>query len=65
MSDLDYLERMKIVNDFMCERNLDVIAFDCKGCSYFYNGGRSRRISRCLKREIRDWTLYRIEVEHE
>ena len=30
-----------------------------------YDGGVSEHMPMCLKKEIRDWTLYRIEVEHE
>lgn len=68
MSDLDFSEaysRLKVENEFMCKRNFDVNTWDCKSCPYFYKGGISGAVSMCLKKEIRDWTLYRIEVENE
>lgn len=69
MSDLDFSQafaRLKVENDFMCERNFDCNKWDCEGhCNYFYMGGMSGKLPCCLKRDVRDWTLYRIEVEHE
>ena len=68
MSDLDFSEaysKLKVENDFMCERKLNVNPWDCKKCPYLYRGGDKGLVTRCLLKEIRDWTLYRIEVEHE
>ena len=69
MGDLDFSKayaRLQVENDFLCERGFDVSKWECEGkCQYFYMGGMSGRLQCCLKREIRDWTLYRIEVEHE
>ena len=44
----------------LCQKKFTSI--DCMNCDYYYveeNDGY--RIARCLKKNIRDWTLYRID----
>ena len=60
MGDLDYLKayaRLKTENDFYCNKNVQT-KFDCIGCEYMYevNG-----VIKCLKKNIRDWVLFRID----
>lgn len=60
MNDLRYIKRLKVLNDYKCERGVNqVTKWHCSGCKYLYYGEYS--LIHCIKREIRDWTLYRIE----
>ena len=49
--------RLKAENNFMCGRDFDFNIIECKHCKYYYVGEYTVH---CLKKEIRDWTLYRI-----
>lgn len=55
--------RLRVDNDFMCERNLDLNTWECKGCPYYYLAGETGRLPKCLMSEVKEWTLYQIEVK--
>ena len=58
--------KLKVENQFLCKRNRKYVnPWDCKTCSYLYQAGDQGLITRCLLKEIRDWTLYRIEEKTE
>ena len=68
MSDMNFekaFARLKINNDFICENNFDLNIYCCGECEYYYVGGASGIFPMCLKKEIRDWTLYKLEKQHE
>lgn len=53
-------ERLQITEQMLCQKMF--LSIDCMNCDYYYveeNDGY--RIARCLKQNIRDWTLYRID----
>ena len=66
MSNLDLsraFDRIKLQNDFACEKKIkDVNQWGCKDCPYYYLH-EGYPVSRCLKKEIKEWALYRTEVE--
>lgn len=49
-------QRLQTWKDFYCSVE-DVTKWNCKGCEYFYF--KENCIPRCLKKEIRDWVLYK------
>ena len=57
--------RLKINNDFKCKNNFDFNTYYCGECEYYYVGGASGIFRMCLKKEIRDWTLYKLEKKYE
>ena len=68
MSDMNYekaFARLKINNDFICENNSDFNIYCCGECEYYYEGGAIGTCPMCLKKEIRDWTLYKLEKQYE
>lgn len=53
-------ERLQITEQMLCQKKFSSI--DCMNCDYYYvEEDDGYRIARCLKRNIRDWTLYRID----
>lgn len=53
-------ERLQITEQMLCRKEFSII--NCKNCDYFYYKVEDGyRISSCLKKNIRDWTLYRID----
>ena len=54
--------KLKVENQFLCNRNRKYVnPWDCKSCPYLYKGGDQGLVTHCLLKEIKDWTLYRIE----
>ncbi len=51
-------ERLQITEQMLCQKKFSSI--DCRNCDYFYVED-GYRIPSCLKKNIRDWTLYRID----
>lgn len=61
MNDEKAYQRLKIANEFRCDRGVDWESKGiCNGCEYFYIDERIN-VSRCLKRNISDWARYHIE----
>ena len=52
-------ERLTLNAEMLCDKEFSPIR--CKKCDYYYQKTRDNyTISRCLKEDIREWTLYRI-----
>lgn len=63
MGDMDYSKafaRLDVDHKFLCERKVDCNRWNCKGCDYYYEHSEYHA-SRCLKKDLRDWTLYQID----
>ena len=55
-----HISTLQFVNNFRCEKHVDTPTYwDCKRCDYFYKDGLG--CSRCLKRDIQDWVMFREE----
>lgn len=53
-------ERLQIIGQMLCRKEFTSI--HCMNCDYYYvEEDDGYRIARCLKKNIRDWTLYRID----
>lgn len=65
MNKVKAIARLKVEHDFLCSKKIeDVNKWGCKDCQYYYERSEFNT-PRCLKKEVEDWTLYRIEVAHE
>ena len=52
-------ERLTLTAEMLCDKEFSPIL--CKKCDYYYQKtGDSFIVGRCLKEDIREWTLYRI-----
>jgi hypothetical protein len=64
--DMDYSEaynRLNVDYDFMCEEHVESpTRWNCRNCKYYYQKDENEA-SYCLKRDIRDWMLYRMDCE--
>ena len=64
--DMDYSEaynRMNVHYDFLCEEHVESpTRWSCRNCKYYYQKDENKA-SYCLKRDIRDWVLYRMDLE--
>ena len=55
-------ERLQITEQMLCRKKFSSIDYDCLNCDFYYvEEDDGYRIARCLKRNIRNWTLYRID----
>lgn len=53
--------RLKVRNDLSCDKEL-FNRWECKPCKYYYEERDfNTNIPRCLKKAIKDWTLYQID----
>lgn len=51
-------ERLTLTSEMLCDKELSL---RCKKCDYYYQIPRDGyNMMRCLKEDIREWTLYRI-----
>lgn len=54
-------DKLRLINDMLCDQEFNSYG-PCKDCEYFYtNRLNGVEIGHCLKENIRDWTLYRME----
>lgn len=63
MGDMDYRKAwasLSLTHEMMCDREFR--PYLCKGCEYYYTN--HNEIPYCLKENIREWTLYRVENNH-
>ncbi len=52
-------ERLTLSSEMLCDKKFNSIF--CKNCDYYYQKTcDSYTIGRCLKEDIKEWTLYRI-----
>ena len=68
MPDINYskaFERLKIDNEYTCERHLNLNWWECKECPYFYAGGSTGRMACCLLHNMKEWVLYHIDISED
>ena len=52
-------ERLTLIHEMLCDKEFSPIL--CRKCDYYYQKpSDSFIVGRCLKEDIREWTLYRI-----
>ncbi len=52
-------ERLQITEQMLCQKKFSTIK--CRNCNYYYiKESDGYKIARCLKEDIRNWTLYRM-----
>ena len=54
-------DKLRLINDMLCDQEFNSFG-PCKECEYFYTtNSNGVNVGHCLKENIRDWTLYRME----